>query len=1112
MNASAQTLTAFAEKKSNLNSFWPLDWSKKGTDWTGRNFMGSSPLLPSLGSYFTPGDKFRHAIVATVDGDIHELFYNPKTSTGDPDASAGDATLGSFCGLEFVTGFYAGDDELQHPVVVTSAGDIFGISYKPDKFAMAGPLANMQDMVTFSGFYAGDTHLRTLIAGTGESIQEITFDSKNKISYARTLPGLFPGLTHVSGFYCDDDHSRHVIVSNSRGDITDLRYASGANAQPVSVPLGQFEGVISITGFYAANDKTRVVIVASAEGDLFEITYTQHEAPQVGQKPFENIPNLRAISGFYTPDDKKRHVIVVDSTGNVIEVWYENVANGVFVTEPPLGSFGMPTPQVEYVGPEITNLNKTALAESNITSSSPAGRCIALAGSPSKLYTLSDTGGVWSSINGGAWSLEPGSPAPSLSDKSSVSVLVVSPINENRVLAANATGLWETTDGGASWSFLQDPSEIGATSKAVNGVVFDDSGRVFVALSGGVGIQQAQNDVFTFENLNDTITAVVVSESKVWARSATSVYVSPAGGANWSAANAIDVPDVTFKVKDQFILAATDDFAYLIGGTPGDVKANPKGGCPENSGCAMNNVLVIFNAKTQAWTTQVVTSTDKKAWQKSKKAKGPEANTCDGSSSDAEVTGQRFLRVIQLQEPTLENGIGEGVQLIFGAGQEVWRAIGQNDDGTITDWNWAVGTVGPCFSDRDPVHADIWDFLLDTSEGGRTAWLACDGGVYTTTVAEVNYEFSKAKWKPVIEGLHTHQIQSMTVLRVNQISEPRIVYAIGDNSAFFRDTSATTLPFQQWQSYSDFGDGNFTAGDSSAPTFSWLARQLDTEAFLKFGSNPKSASTPKSAWLINSKTGTFVDPSVPTRFRFVPSPVDEGQYTSADAVMMVDLPLVDKKGNPFQQQPGPSSNGLPVLIRNKTYDKNPDINQSSAKGKGWVLERGTLPAGCVGFAVSEDRQTQPVYYAFTDTTLFAERQGAWSSIATNLISSRTFGPVFPNPYDSNVVYVLTTDKGVQVSNQAGDNFQPDAQLNTLLDSKPGDVNQIAFNYDSPASVVVGTESGKLFFSSGGGVWKDLTSFLPTVPIPIRSVAIDCEAIYVGTFGRGVLRVRRYSMS
>jgi hypothetical protein len=50
---------------------------------------------------------------------------------------------------------------------------------------------------------------------------------------------------------------------------------------------------------------------------------------------------------------------------------------------------------------------------------------------------------------------------------------------------------------------------------------------------------------------------------------------------------------------------------------------------------------------------------------------------------------------------------------------------------------------------------------------------------------------------------------------------------------------------------------------------------------------------------------------------------------------------------------------------------------------------------------------------------------------------------------------------------------------------------MAFNYDWPSSVVVGTQSGKLFFK------KDPTAFLPSVPIPIRSVAIDCEATMWG---------------
>ena len=127
----------------------------------------------------------------------------------------------------------------------------------------------------------------------------------------------------------------------------------------------------------------------------------------------------------------------------------------------------------------------------------------------------------------------------------------------------------------------------------------------------------------------------------------------------------------------------------------------------------------------------------------------------------------------------------------------------------------------------------------------------------------------------------------------------------------------------------------------------------------------------------------------------------------------------------------------------------------------------------------------------------------------NLVSTQTFGPVFPNPYDSAVVYVLTSDKGVQISVDQGTTFQPEATLNALLGVDASDVNQIAFNYESPAFVVVGTESGKLLFSSGGGKWNDLSGVLPSPPIPIRSVAVDCSAIYIGTFGRGLWRIAHF---
>ena len=223
--------------------------------------------------------------------------------------------------------------------------------------------------------------------------------------------------------------------------------------------------------------------------------------------------------------------------------------------------------------------------------------------------------------------------------------------------------------------------------------------------------------------------------------------------------------------------------------------------------------------------------------------------------------------------------------------------------------------------------------------------------------------------------------------------------------------------------------------------------------------------------------------------------------------MMVDLPLISLAGAALPNQPGASSNGKPVLIRNKTFDLNPDINQANAQGAGWILERATLPANCQGFAVTGKRNP-PIYFAFDSSTLFAEQNGAWTPVLKNLLSSQTFGPVFPNPYDSSVLFALTSDKGIQVMTATGGTFAPEAGLNALIIAS--DVNQIAFSYDNPSMVVVCTESGKDLLNRGDGSgWSDLSGALPTVPIPIRSIAVDCEAIYLGTFGRGLWRIVNY---
>jgi hypothetical protein len=111
-------------------------------------------------------------------------------------------------------------------------------------------------------------------------------------------------------------------------------------------------------------------------------------------------------------------------------------------------------------------------------------------------------------------------------------------------------------------------------------------------------------------------------------------------------------------------------------------------------------------------------------------------------------------------------------------------------------------------------------------------------------------------------GLQTHKIQSLTLLRLNQIGRPRLVYTSSDNGSFYQDTLPIVLPgtvellVWGWQ---------LDCGDSSAPLFARVVLNLTTEGFLQFGKLPVPVR------MISPKTKTsFVDPSIPTRFRFSP--------------------------------------------------------------------------------------------------------------------------------------------------------------------------------------------------------------------------------------------------
>lgn len=90
-----------------------------------------NPLVSSIvgiGGFFSSDDNFRHAIVGTGDGNVTEIFYNPWVGQGQVVLANFDPAISSVVG---VAGFFSADDNFRHVVVATSDGKIHEILFSP---------------------------------------------------------------------------------------------------------------------------------------------------------------------------------------------------------------------------------------------------------------------------------------------------------------------------------------------------------------------------------------------------------------------------------------------------------------------------------------------------------------------------------------------------------------------------------------------------------------------------------------------------------------------------------------------------------------------------------------------------------------------------------------------------------------------------------------------------------------------------------------------------------------------------------------------------------------------------------------------------------------------
>jgi hypothetical protein len=780
-------------------------------------------------------------------------------------------------------------------------------------------------------------------------------------------------------------------------------------------------------------------------------------------------------------------------------------------------------PELQDVSPESANGSPQA-------SPSSAGLTVSLAGNSSRLYAVSLNAGVWRSDGSDhAWEQLHNSPPRAYSIASDPNNNLHLAVGEREDDQSDSTkrqsGLWESSDGGSTWTYVLNPvSQLGCSTQAIPSVAFSPTGILFAATSCGVARRDPRSQQFQIASNTagaGGITAVTVSPHGTWARSSNALLIADASGQLWVTKA---MPKFAIAAQgstgDPFSLAATDKFAYF---TCCSTSLPPNCSDPANPGTfGTLNAMLIYNLALDTWKLQPSLPT----------VQNTPGIGCDGTG----LGGSRFVRIFS--SPVNHPGIPtlQFVRLFYSSAQDIYEATGFAGDGSATGWTKILASLN-----GDNVHTDFWDFLLDTQTAQM--WIANDGGVSERKSLDAG-----TTWTTRVQGLHTHHIHTLTLIGAGTMPAPAIAYPTSDNDAWY----STLLSSPAAWHTSSLGDVNWSAGDAANPHSALVVRQPGSFAAFVQDSSPYV-----------TRITLRQDPSFdgPGSFHFIQTLAKESvPDTTQDAVMLTTLPLryIDPADKTMKGVPGDLGDatqaGRVVILRNRHFEVAPDINIS--KGVGWGVEA-DVPEGTTRFWVTGGHDN-PLYFVLAIQRKLPKlfKENGWANgkvqwqelnVQGKLSDPQPYpfsnipgdsllykGPIFVNPYNRDEIFVLTAS-GVRASKNGGSSFEPDAALTALVSggnaypigsgfpggdssgvrianrssrNAMGALADVAFLRDNPDIAVACSPFTGLFYRSSGK-WLDLSSFLISPKTPISSVAIDPSTIYFATEGRGLFRLIGY---
>jgi len=229
----------------------------------------STPKIVGVAAYYSDNDGFHHQDVATEDGTLHELFWQPG-----PGVNHG--VLRKFGSpIVGVAAYFVPEDLFHHQDLATEDRTLHELFWLagPDTPVNHGVLREFDSpVVGVAAFYTPDGFQHQIVATEDRNLHQLFFRPGPALPDHRVLQQFTSDILGVAG-YNTPDGFRRAIVATGDGNLTRLSWKPGEDIDQTEIPHGLATRVVAVAGYFSYGDNRQHVILATEDGTVHDLNF-----------------------------------------------------------------------------------------------------------------------------------------------------------------------------------------------------------------------------------------------------------------------------------------------------------------------------------------------------------------------------------------------------------------------------------------------------------------------------------------------------------------------------------------------------------------------------------------------------------------------------------------------------------------------------------------------------------------------------------------------------------------------------------------------------------------------------------------------------------------------